>query len=547
MSEQEQSQMRALQIQTGLVAGSVAGLADLVFQGGWNGLAIGGVAAVLLAASVPEYADEVKESVRKAREWVAQMQEALPYVSRNPFQLMQSASIHLPTEEAVEAELQRMRTNEEIDEEGGETASLGDGASEDITDWVNDLQGDPIGSFGEKDNGIFFFSELLRTGWRPSWGQVFVGRTEKKNIFVPALDLCHVAFAGKTGGGKGSLMRLIMVQLCYIGAPVALLNPHYMRWVVAKEGEEFDEDWSPFEGTNPKTDKPYLEKSPVACAEMPMIDSCLTWAATTLYESRKQRARTQKVNFVPYFIVIDEWPEILAELGKSAAAHLGKLLRGGRKYRIYVIIASQDFQVKTMGIEGEGSIRKCLLTVFYTGGDITTRRELLNEETRETPENKIGKGVVLMRCTGTENEVVLAHVPFVDNESVYLLLGPSTFDRHGQEAHTDELEDFRLSLSPDGVSPSEHESVMTGESGESVKPPVERGESGESVVKFHQEGETVSPEDEMVIVRTAFSLIATNGKVTREEIKTALQWNNKRHSEIKVVCDKYSIAMPGGK
>lgn len=326
-----------------------------------------------------------------------------------------------PTKEDIAKELRRIGMDEA-----------------EITNWMNDLSGN---TFGEQDtSGIFLFSELLATGWRPSWDEIFVGRTmQGKNIFVPALDLCHVAFAGKTGGGKGSLMRLIMVQLCHIGAPVALLNPHYMRWVVAKEGPDFDEDWSPFEGTNPHTNKPYLENSPIVCSEMATIDSCLTWAVETLLESRKQRARTQKVNFVPYFIVIDEWPLIVKKLGKKqASALLGYLLREGRKYRIYVIIASQGFQVETMGCEGEGSVRKCLLTVFYTGGDLTTRRELLNEVTRETPENKIGKGVILMRCTGTENEVILAHVPFVDNEAVYTLLGPSTYVDDG-EPHEDEF------------------------------------------------------------------------------------------------------------
>jgi hypothetical protein len=90
-----------------------------------------------------------------------------------------------------------------------------------------------------------------------------------------------------------------------------------------------------------------------------------------------------------------------------------------------------------------------------------------------------------------------------------------------------------------------------GESGETVKEPLEAGENGESPVKFHQEGETVSPdvspEDEIVVVRTAIALQQANGKVTREDIKVALNLNNKKHWIIKVVCDKYGIAMPPGR
>jgi hypothetical protein len=433
---------------TGIVGGSAGILADLIAHGGTQGLGAAAFATGALVFFVPQYREGLASKYRAARDFV----EELPCILglRSPDESAQSE------ESKVIRRVEEERHEEETSDEESEII---EGTAE-PANWVNDLSGDRI-SLDRPDTGVFFFSELLKTGWRPSWNEIFVGRTmEDKNIFVPALDLCHVAFAGKTGGGKGSLMRLIMVQLCYIGAPVALLNPHYMRWVKAKEGDAFDEDWSPFEGIHPhvKDDKgenvPYLQKSPVDCAEMPVIGECLAWAATKLLESRKQRARTSEVNFIPYFIVIDEWPEILTELGRGMAAYLSKLLRGGRKYRIYVIIASQDFQVKTMGIDGEGGVRKCLPTVFYTGGDLTTRRELLNEVTRETPENKIGKGVVLMRCTGTQNEVVLARVPFVDNEAVYMLLGPTRFVRSQQEVHTDDLQLAK----PD----DEHSSLPTG-------------------------------------------------------------------------------------
>lgn len=286
--------------------------------------------------------------------------------------------------------------------------------------------------FRAQPDEIFHFSELLQSGWRPTWRQIFVGRTmEGKDIFVEAEDLCHVAIAGKTGGGKGSLMRLIMVQLCSIGATVVLLNPHYMRWVRAKEGKEFDEDWSPFEGNHFKSGKPYLKISPLEGAEFSTISEYLEWAVKELLEKRKREGRTGGIRFRPYFIVIDEWPSIVGKLGKSAASRLGELLREGRKFGIFVMVASQNFQVKTIGVEGEGGVRKCLLTVFYTGGDPTTAKELLFPEGAKVtiPEGNLGRGTIMMRCTGTDNQAILAHVPFVDNESVYTLLGPSTFHK----------------------------------------------------------------------------------------------------------------------
>lgn len=280
---------------------------------------------------------------------------------------------------------------------------------------------------------IFRFSELLTSGFVPTVNKIFVGRRvdNGQDIFVAAKDLCHIAFAGKTGGGKGSLMRLIMAQLCYVGCKVLLLNPHYMRWVVADNGPEFDEDWTPFEGVNPRKNKPYLEVSPVDCADFPPIAQYLEWAVQTLLQERKAAGREGGVRFKPYFIVLDEWPSIVDEFKSTAPTQLAKLLREGRKYGIFVIIASQDFQVKTIGMDG-GSVRKCLLTVFYTGGDKTTGKELLNMQEKDLAENEIGKGVVYLRCVGTQNQPVLVRVPFVDNEAVYKLLGPSTFKKATQ-------------------------------------------------------------------------------------------------------------------
>jgi hypothetical protein len=286
---------------------------------------------------------------------------------------------------------------------------------------------------------VFRFSELLASGFVPTMSKIFVGQMQDgEDIFVPASKLCHVAIAGKTGGGKGSLMRLIMTQLCFVGARVLLLNPHYMRMVRAEEGEEFDEDWSPFEGMNPRTGRPYLEAPPVACAEFGTIKEKLQWAVGTLLQKRKVAARQGDKQFAPYFIVIDEWPSIAKKI-KDAPDMLAELLREGRKYRIFVIVASQDFQVKTIGMEG-GSVRRCLLTCFYTGGDPTTAKELLYAEApKSIPESELGQGTIIMRCTGTENKAVLALVPFVDNKAVYRLLGPSTFIAQRDEYEADEL------------------------------------------------------------------------------------------------------------
>lgn len=287
-----------------------------------------------------------------------------------------------------------------------------------------------------RKSDVFCFSELLASGFVPTINKIFVGRTmDGKDIFVAAKDLCHVALAGKTGGGKGSLMRLIMAQLCYVGAKVLLLNPHYMKWVVADAGKEFDEDWTPFEGINPrkidhKTGQPrtYLEQPPIKyTANYASIGEALAWTRNLLHKRMVEGGEGGK-SFVPYFIVLDEWPAIAKKV-KDGPDILSDLLREGRKFGIFVIVASQDFQVKTIGMDG-GSVRDCLLTTFYTGGDKVTGRSLLHyEDGKSFPENELGKGVVALRCKGTDNEPILVRVPFVDNEAVYKLLGPSTFKK----------------------------------------------------------------------------------------------------------------------
>lgn len=265
-----------------------------------------------------------------------------------------------------------------------------------------------------KDNEMFTFSQILDKGFMPSLDKIYLGRlADGTDVYVTAKDLCHVALAGLTGNGKSSIMRLIMAQLCKIGVTVLLLNPHYMQW-----DHSGGEDWTPYE--------PYLEKSPTDCAIYETIGTYLEWAAKTLLPKRIERARVGKPIGKPFFIVIDELPAIVAEC-KDVPSHIAKLLREGRKYGIFLIVASQDFQVKTIGFEG-GGVRKCFKTAFYVGGDVATAKALLNDDNQKDPipENDLGKGTIMLRCSATK-KAVLTKVPYVDNESLYRLLGGSTF------------------------------------------------------------------------------------------------------------------------
>jgi Helicase HerA, central domain len=260
---------------------------------------------------------------------------------------------------------------------------------------------------------ITLFSELLKTGWRPSMEQIYVGTSEHgRHLFVPVRKLWHVALAGATGHGKSSLMRLLMAQLCYLKLPVILLNPHYMIY-----DYDHKEDWTPY--------TPYLKSDPMKCKNMATIAKALKWMAGELLETRKERASQGVSAGKPIFYILDEYPDIKAEV-KEAPGYVGKLLRQGRKYNIYLIVASQDYSVKTIGVEGEGAIRKCFRTVFYVGGDPISVKELLNKAAKDIPENELGQGTIMLKCATVEDPIVV-HVPYLDNKSLYILLGPTTY------------------------------------------------------------------------------------------------------------------------
>ena len=224
--------------------------------------------------------------------------------------------------------------------------------------------------------------------------------------------LCHVALAGATGGGKSSLIRLLIAQLCYVGATVLLLNPHYTRYDL-----ESGEDWTPFE--------PYLYADPIQCKDYRAIAYYLQHVAQVMLPARLEKyARSQPVG-APFYLVLDELPAIVKHV-PDAPGWMADLLREGRKVKLFLVTAAQDFLVKTvMGKQGGGAVRDCFRTAVYVGGDPTTARVLLDVR-GSVDDGGLGRGIVLLRSAQVK-QAALARVPYVDNESLYRLLGPSTY------------------------------------------------------------------------------------------------------------------------
>jgi hypothetical protein len=284
-------------------------------------------------------------------------------------------------------------------------------------------------------SGLYRFSSVLET-FTPTLDRIFLGEKEGTGepIFVAAENLCHVATAGNTGGGKTNIQRLLMMQLCKAGAQVLLLNPHYTRYDLAH-----DEDWTPYE--------PHLVYDPMECRSYDSIEFYLRYIAETLLPERLDRYAHSRPLGKPYFLVLDELPAIVRHV-KIAAPALREILEQGRKVGIFLITAAQDFLISTIAPGGSGgSIRECYRTAYYAGGDAQTARTLLDLErgkSGEVPETRLGKGLVMLRCAGSSNckQATLVRVPYVDNAALYRLLGPSTFQPEPEPTETDRLPDL---------------------------------------------------------------------------------------------------------
>ncbi|MBV9691876.1 MAG: hypothetical protein JO202_19425 [Ktedonobacteraceae bacterium] len=264
----------------------------------------------------------------------------------------------------------------------------------------------------------FTFSSLMSDGWRPSREQVYLAMLEDgTHVMVPLHDLVHIALAGSTRQGKTSIIRQLLSQVLSIGCDCVLLDPHYTPYDV-----ESNEDWTPF--------TPHLVErmraDPMECKEYNRIEQVLQWASTTLLEKRKARRSASKHPGNDLFFFIDEYPAIIAER-KSVQKYVSKLLREGGKYRIHLVIASQDFQVRTVFADVGGAIRDQFDTCLYVGGDKTTVREILETDVREIPESQLGKGLVVVRAP-TCKKARPGFTPWMDNEAIYSLVGPSTYE-----------------------------------------------------------------------------------------------------------------------
>jgi hypothetical protein len=286
--------------------------------------------------------------------------------------------------------------------------------------------------------GNYTFSSVLGE-FTPSLESIYLGRRmDGSPIYSTVKGLCHVALAGNTGGGKSSIMRLILSQLCAIRVNVLLLNPHF-TWYDLESGE----DWTPF--------KPYLMYDPIECAEYDVIEHYLHQIAKVIMPKRKERYRKSLPLGKPYFIAMDELPAIIKN-APSAAGYIEDILREGRKLGIFLVVAATDFLMSTLSPQGNvgGEIRDNFRTASYVGGGPTTAKTLLDMAPKDIPEDRLGKGTIMIRCQ-TVKKAEMAEVPYTDNDALYRLLGPSTYDPNDHGLIDDDIELHPLPQAPENA------------------------------------------------------------------------------------------------
>ena len=140
----------------------------------------------------------------------------------------------------------------------------------------------------------------------------------------------HLMILGETGSGKSTICKYLVSQ---VNAPCVIIDPHasptdWRGFVVTGSGRNYGDIATEFER--------------------------LALLMQSRYEQRDQGV----TQFEPLIVIIDEFPAIASALGKNATDTVKLLAREARKVQIKMCLLSQGAEVKTLGLEGEGSIRE---------------------------------------------------------------------------------------------------------------------------------------------------------------------------------------------
>ena len=169
----------------------------------------------------------------------------------------------------------------------------------------------------------------------------------------------HLMILGETGSGKSTICKYLVSQ---VNAPCLIIDPHasptdWRGFVVTGSGRNYGDIATEFE------------------------------RLANLMQIRYEQRDKGISQFDPLIVIIDEFPAIASSLGKSATDTVKLLAREARKVQIRMCLLSQGAEVKTLGLEGEGSIRECFAMLRLGNFALTHGKQSKDKAIGEALEN----------------------------------------------------------------------------------------------------------------------------------------------------------------
>lgn len=180
------------------------------------------------------------------------------------------------------------------------------------------------------------YSQWLQASLAPPKREIAIAQPEivtpvKYAPIESSLKKPHLMILGETGSGKSTICKYLVSQ---VNAPCLIIDPHasptdWRGFTVTGSGRNYSDIATEFE------------------------------RLANLMQIRYEQRDKGISQFEPLIVIIDEFPAIASSLGKNATDTVKLLAREARKVSIRMCLLSQGAEVKTLGLEGEGSIREC--------------------------------------------------------------------------------------------------------------------------------------------------------------------------------------------
>lgn len=281
--------------------------------------------------------------------------------------------------------------------------------------------------------------ESMRPGADPVSIDAEIVSTSDDTLDVPVLDPSeaskahHTIISGPTGAGKSELVKWLVGRY-FQGSRVRVYDcdaaPHDWQGleVIGRRGDFIGISGAMVE------DLQLLDKRCALlgrgqdvggeevriCEELPTVAAELTEMIEPDDEDRKSRPR-RKVSV--------------------AANWLKRIARRGRKYRIKLILITQETSVTAMGIEGEGSIRQAF-TIFYLGNAALEQAEKLRGKDKPLAVALLD---YLRRCdrpclVDHKGRFYVVNIPDLTNSNQQFQPAPAIAPRNGETSIRNQLE-----------------------------------------------------------------------------------------------------------